>query len=206
VSTNAPESRPVVLVVDSDDDTRDLYARAFARAAWRVDVAESAPIALAKAITARPDALIIVATRLLGMDGEELLRLLKTDVDTRTIPVIFITTDAPGRAAKARAAGAADVFAAPCAPDALVARALELVPPFSARRRASVDALRAADADLDRMIVRTYCPECSVPLSYVRAHATHVGRRTERWVVYECPTGCGRFEYRQRTRKLRKIS
>jgi two-component system, cell cycle response regulator DivK len=51
------------------------------------------------------------------------------------------------------------------------------------------------------------CPMCDQPLQY---RASHVGgvseRHREQWDYFECPNGCGDFQYRQRTRKLRKVS
>jgi two-component system cell cycle response regulator DivK len=51
------------------------------------------------------------------------------------------------------------------------------------------------------------CPECDQPLVYQRSHIGGVSERNrEQWDYYECPSGCGSFQHRQRTRKLRKIS
>lgn len=197
-----------MLVVDADDDTRELYAQSFARAQWRVETAESGPIALAKAIAEKPDA-IVTDVRLAGIDGYDLIRMLKESADTAGIPVSVVSGDASDSAmARARAAGAKAVFAKPCLPDTVITWASETVSSAahaSRERRARLDAPRATTAEPERALP-AYCPDCAAVLAYVRAHATHVGRRTERWILYECPAGCGRFEYRQRTRKLRRIS
>jgi DNA-binding response OmpR family regulator len=50
------------------------------------------------------------------------------------------------------------------------------------------------------------CPSCDQPLRYERSHIGGVSaRHSEQWDYFECPAGCGAFQYRQRTRKLRKI-
>jgi two-component system cell cycle response regulator DivK len=50
------------------------------------------------------------------------------------------------------------------------------------------------------------CPVCDHPLDYVRSHVGGVSiRHLEQWDYFECPAGCGTFQYRQRTRKLRKV-
>jgi len=50
------------------------------------------------------------------------------------------------------------------------------------------------------------CPQCDQPLTYKRSHVGGVSaRHAEQWDYFECPTGCGSFQYRQRTRKLRKV-
>ena len=49
------------------------------------------------------------------------------------------------------------------------------------------------------------CPSCDQPLVYVRSHTGGVNARSaEQWDYFDCPSGCGTFQYRQRTRKLRR--
>jgi CheY-like chemotaxis protein len=50
------------------------------------------------------------------------------------------------------------------------------------------------------------CPSCDQPLKYLRSHIGGVSERhQEQWDYFECPTGCGTFQYRHRTRKLRHV-
>ncbi len=50
------------------------------------------------------------------------------------------------------------------------------------------------------------CPACDQPLDYQRSHVGGVSaRNSEQWDYFECPHGCGTFQYRARTRKLRKV-
>jgi len=49
------------------------------------------------------------------------------------------------------------------------------------------------------------CPVCDQTLHYQRSHVGGVSaRHQEQWDYYEC-AGCGTFQYRQRTKKLRKV-
>jgi hypothetical protein len=51
------------------------------------------------------------------------------------------------------------------------------------------------------------CPSCEKSLVYLRSHVGGVNARSaEQWDYFECPAGCGEFQYRQRTRKLRRVS
>jgi len=51
------------------------------------------------------------------------------------------------------------------------------------------------------------CPECDQPLYYRRSQIGGVSaRNSEQWDYFECSGGCGEFQYRQRTRKLRKTT
>jgi CheY-like chemotaxis protein len=50
------------------------------------------------------------------------------------------------------------------------------------------------------------CPLCDQPLRYLRSHIGGVSARyPEQWDYFECNGGCGEFQYRVRTRKLRKV-
>jgi len=51
------------------------------------------------------------------------------------------------------------------------------------------------------------CPICAQTLHYRTSHVGGVSQRhSEQWDYFECQSGCGDFQYRQRTRKLRKVS
>jgi CheY-like chemotaxis protein len=51
------------------------------------------------------------------------------------------------------------------------------------------------------------CPRRDIPLRYERSHIGGVSiRNSEQWDYFECPAGCGEFQYRQRTRKLRRTT
>ena len=51
------------------------------------------------------------------------------------------------------------------------------------------------------------CPTCDTPLVYQDSHIGGVSEHhREQWDYFECPANCGRFQYRQRTRKLRKLT
>ena len=50
------------------------------------------------------------------------------------------------------------------------------------------------------------CPSCDQALKYLRSHIGGVSaRHLEQWDYFECPAGCGSFQYRERTKKLRKV-
>jgi two-component system, cell cycle response regulator DivK len=50
------------------------------------------------------------------------------------------------------------------------------------------------------------CPECDRPLDYKSSQLGGVSERNaEQWDYFVCSGGCGTFQYRQRTRKVRKV-
>ena len=81
---------PLALLVDRDVDTRGMYAEYMRRAAWEVEEAVDGPEALAKAI-ARPPEVVVTDTRLAGINGYDLCRLLRRDIATHEIPVVVVT-------------------------------------------------------------------------------------------------------------------
>jgi two-component system cell cycle response regulator DivK len=51
------------------------------------------------------------------------------------------------------------------------------------------------------------CPTCDTALVYQDSHIGGVSEHhREQWDYFECPGNCGRFQFRQRTRKLRKLT
>jgi CheY-like chemotaxis protein len=79
-----------VLFVDDDDDSLSAYAVAVAPEGHSVESASSGAEALAKARSIRPD-VIVLDVGLPDIDGLAVLRQLKADTATRSIPVILLT-------------------------------------------------------------------------------------------------------------------
>lgn len=77
----------------------------------------------------------------------------------------------------------------------------------AARRLALSRAHRRGDTSTPPASVPSLvCPECDKPLNYQRSHVGGVSERhPEQWDYFECPAACGVFQYRHRTRKLRKV-
>jgi CheY-like chemotaxis protein len=196
----------------------------------RVAEANDGRQALAKAITDLPD-FIVTDTQLGGFDGYRLCELLRSDRDTSLIPIVILSGDPePGDVARARAAGADSVLVKPCPPQTLLAEIRRLREQGRDLRARSVvlrarveDASQKSSADharatrLNRVHDRysstvppqpppvLTCPACDGQLKYDRSFVGGVNRRQpEQWDYYECGSGCGRFQYRQRTRKIRR--
>lgn len=79
-----------VLVVDDDTNARNMLKAALARCGASVDTAESVIAARAALARRRPDA-VITDLAMAGEDGLTLLRELRADERTRTIPVLGLT-------------------------------------------------------------------------------------------------------------------
>lgn len=83
-------TQPLVLIIDDCPASIDVLAAAL-DVGYEVLCARSASEGLALARARLPD-LILLDVMLSGMDGYQLIRLLKSDTQTRNIPVIFVTT------------------------------------------------------------------------------------------------------------------
>lgn len=123
----ADPARPVVLVVDDNDDTRVMYAHLLTSAGFEVKLAADGDAALAAA-DERPG-VIIMDLAMPGLNGWEATRRLKTGERTKDIPIIVLTAHSLDHYREVAMAAGCDAFLAkPCAIEDLVAavrRALE---------------------------------------------------------------------------------
>src|SRR6185503_2370777 len=96
-----------------------MYAAFLRLSSYRVEESDDGRDALARAITMRPDVLV-AETRLPGINGYELCRLLRQDAATRSIPIVMVTADGfSADLQRAEAAGADVVLVKPCLPERL---------------------------------------------------------------------------------------
>jgi CheY-like chemotaxis protein len=121
-----PESKPVILLVEDHRDTRQMYAE-FLAASFTVMQAADGEEALQLVKQRRPD-LIITDLSLPGIDGFELITRIRSDPETRRVPVISLSGyGGSTHEEQARQAGCDRVLQKPCLPDALADVALELL-------------------------------------------------------------------------------
>ena len=94
-----------ILVVDDHPLNLELMTEVLESSGYEVQQAGSAEAALAAVSTSRPD-LILMDIALPGMDGHSAVRLLKSDPETKSIPVVAVTSFAmAGDEARAYASG-----------------------------------------------------------------------------------------------------
>ncbi len=114
-----PPTRPLVLVVDDDDDTRELYVQSFVLFDFEAIGAADCGEAHRRVWDDHPD---IVVTDLTLRDGNgwQLVQDLKREPRTRHIPVVLLTGHAdPSLRERAEHEGCAGFFVKPCLPDEL---------------------------------------------------------------------------------------
>jgi CheY-like chemotaxis protein len=217
-----------ILVVDADDETRALYRHSFSLAGCEVVEAADGREALTKALI-RPPTLVVTETRLPFVDGYALCEILRVDRTTADVPILIVTAEArPAQIERARKAGADTVLIKPTTAEHVLSEARRLMADAK-RIRASAATVRATaltqrdtaarqrtrlSKSCSRFTTTTppntppslVCPSCDHPLTYEHSYVGGVSdHHPEQWDEYICPATCGRFQYRQRTRKLRRV-
>jgi two-component system cell cycle response regulator DivK len=111
---------PLVLLVDDQEDARDVYTEYFVDAGFRVAQAVDGEHALWKVMIQMP-ALVIMDLAMPVLDGWEATHQIKTNPKTMHIPVVVLTADVTALARRrAEDAGADLVLTKPCTPQALL--------------------------------------------------------------------------------------
>jgi CheY-like chemotaxis protein len=231
-STNrwsAPQ--PSILVVDGDEDTRAFYRHAFEGAGFHVNEASDGRDALVQALT-RPPTLVVTEIAVPLLDGCALCEILRSDRTTTDVRILVITAETrQGDIKRVRRAGADIVLTKPTAIEPVLTAIRRLVYGLTA----ATEANRSGQSDpsawrdnpgeqrhrvpLSHSVSRFFttmppasppplrCPTCGDSLKYERSHIGGVSiRHPEQWDYYVCPALCGTFEYRQRTRTVRRDS
>jgi DNA-binding response OmpR family regulator len=123
----AMPSRPVVVLVEDHEDTREMYADCLTFAGFRVLTAADAEDGFIVATSERPVA-VVTDFRLPGASGADLCNRLKHDARTEHVPTLLVTASTQ-RADVERALtnGCAIVRLKPYLPDALARDILALM-------------------------------------------------------------------------------
>jgi two-component system, sensor histidine kinase and response regulator len=82
--------KPIILIVDDNDDNLNLAARHLRDANYDVVIANSGPIALEVLEEISPD-VILLDVMMPGMDGYEVCTIIKNNPEHESVPIIFLT-------------------------------------------------------------------------------------------------------------------
>jgi len=115
-----------ILVVDDDENIRELLRLHLSSAGYEVQLAADAIVAGYIVLKAPPD-LIITDVTMPHMDGFEFVAALKSDASLRDIPVIFLTSVEDGDA-RGKELGAVGYITKPVRADRLLSIVAQHVP------------------------------------------------------------------------------
>ena len=124
-----PDTSPRVLIVDDEAGNREVLTRVLRKRGYEAHAVGDgeAALALIEAAERLPD-LILLDVMLPGIDGFSLCRKLKTDPETRLVPIVLLTgLDARQHKIRGIKAGADDFLTKPVQMEELAARAASLV-------------------------------------------------------------------------------
>ncbi len=117
---------PRILVVDANDDTRELYRQSFQLSGCHVVEACDGRDALTKALVS-PPSLVVTEIRLPFLDGYSLCEILRRDRATSDMPILVVTAARRADMDRARRAGADIVVAGPTTPDQITPALMSFV-------------------------------------------------------------------------------
>ena len=139
---------PLVLVADDEVNTTIMLQHIFERDGYRVERVTNGVAALDSAKKLLPD-LILLDILMPGLNGFEVLRMLREDEITASIPTIMITANArePADVARGMKLGADDYLYKPFAPQELLARAQSKI-----KARQLEDALQRRSKELEALL------------------------------------------------------
>ena len=127
MSTAVAHSKPLILLVDDDEDSRFLYVHYLtANSRYRVAEASDGAQGVALAAELRPD-LIVMDLSLPLVDGWEAMRRLRSNHGTRDIPIVALTGHAQVKTENEPGTQFQAVLVKPCLPEALAQQVAELL-------------------------------------------------------------------------------
>ena len=104
---------PRILMIEDNEDNRDMLARRLRRRGFDVELAASGAEGIEMARTESPD-LILMDLNMPDLDGWEATRLLKESPDTQHLPIIALTAhEADGNRERLLEAGCSDYHTKP---------------------------------------------------------------------------------------------
>jgi DNA-binding response OmpR family regulator len=209
----------IVLVVEGDRDTRDMYEALLNAEGFWVMKAGDPVEAFEYAKDFHPDAVLTDLGHPAESDGAELIRELRADPEFEFTPIIAVTGRQPREFPSLSDLELSALLVKPVSPRALVERlnaALQDSAVLRARSRAILEripvllqrsqAVLQRSADSGSVMLNRHqrgCPECGQPLTWIESSRVH----QTRYDHYElCAQGCGLFCFNRSTEEFERLA
>jgi len=126
--------RRIALLCDDDPVIREVLKPRFEARGFQVELAKNGDELLSEAERIRPSIIVLDRT-MPGLDGLDVLKMLKANAHMRRIPVIMLTSRCqPQEIAEGMRSGAAAYMAKPFSPDQVLTKSLEILGMTKAQR------------------------------------------------------------------------
>ena len=213
---------PLVLLVEDDLDSREMYEAGLQWAGFRVTSVADGSVAYDRAVSIGPS-IVVADLHVPGLNGLELCRRLKRTESTARIPVIAVTGAArEGDVELAHAAGFDRVLIKPCPPDQLHEAIRALLARSARVRRSSTQAAqrstelrtRSTSLALQSRVIQCRtaamaglpaslpCPDCAAALAW---HETHTVAGIQFDYFTACEKGCGQYYFDHQRRRFMRL-
>jgi DNA-binding response OmpR family regulator len=223
IPSSFAQAEPLVLLVEDNVDSREMYAASLEWSGFRVTSAGDGATALAQALSLGPQ-IVVTDLHVPGLNGPELCLRLKMTESTARIPVIAVTVAGHDSDLDvARAAGFDRVLVKPYLPDELRDTINDLLARSARARRTSVEAAaratrlrtRTSSLALQSRVVQCRtaamtggeatplpCPDCRSPLAW-RDTQTVAGIQFDYFAA--CLNGCGQYYFDHQRRRFMRL-
>lgn len=113
------EEKPKILVIEDDEYSRDALAHLLTAEGYEAESANDGESGIAQAQELRPD-VIVLDLNLPGIDGNQVIRMLRKDQLLREVPILVVTGDEDRAGQSAVEMGAAGYLTKPVEFDDLI--------------------------------------------------------------------------------------
>ena len=171
-----------VLLVEDEEDIREMVHFNLFKERYKVLLASDGQAALDIATNENPD-LIVLDVMIPKVDGFEVCRTLKKDIETKKIPIIMLTAKGEEEdVIKGLEVGADDYITKPFSPKVLLARIKAVLRRTKTVLKGSKSVFTINDLKIDHLKRKTFIKDKEINLTYTEFQILHLLAQKSGWV------------------------
>jgi len=171
-----------VLLVEDEEDIREMVHFNLFKERYEVLLASDGQAALDIATNENPD-LIVLDVMIPKVDGFEVCRTLKKDIETKKIPIIMLTAKGEEEdVIKGLEVGADDYITKPFSPKVLLARIKAVLRRTKTVLKGSKSVFTINDLKIDHLKRKTFLKGIEINLTYTEFQILHLLAQKSGWV------------------------